>query len=139
MAAESKPLEPAPEPRREKFKQVSKLPTEPRSDIAIETEQGIVLRERVQKVTSPHGVSLIFTFTRLNKEGEVMTDSEGKALVTDPHEVVLTAEDVIRVGAEEVEESLKIGREVAVARAVNHFKGLEKLPSMLTDILASRI
>lgn len=125
------------EPRRETFKQVSKLPNEPASDVAIEAG-GFRLRERVRRINGPQGVSLIFTYTRLI-DGNVEMMEDGRPIITDPHEVVIFAEDMVRVGSEATKSSLLHGREVAVARAVDHFKGLDALPSRLAEFLAERV
>ena len=127
------------EPRREKFKEASKLPDEPKSDITILTESGMRLRERVRKLLGPHGVSLIFTYTRLGAGGEVEAGPSGEPIISDPHEVIISAEDLGRGGQDSMAEGLKQGREVAVARAADFFAGLDALPDALAAILTDRV
>lgn len=137
--AETTPIEPSPEPRRESFEQTSALPDQPKSDVAIRTESGMLLRERVQRIASPHGESLIFTYTRLDDNGEVERNSAGEPIISDPHEVQFDGEDGPRVGKEGRAAALKHGREVAVARAVDTFEGLDALPGTLSELLTGRV
>lgn len=136
--AEATPIEPAPPPRRESFKEVDSLPDEPRSDIAIKAG-GMRLRERVQSVPGPHGYTLLFTYTRLTESGEVERNKAGEPIISDPHEVQFDGEDGPRVGMEGRAAALKHGREVAVARAVDTFRGLDALPKELSELMSGRV
>jgi hypothetical protein len=60
-------------------------------------------------------------------------------LITDPHEVVISPESVVRLGDAGAKDSFQIGREVAVARAVDYFKGLDGMPGTLAELLGTRV
>lgn len=127
------PVEPAPEPRREIFKE-ARLKGEPASDVKV-TAGGMVLRERVKRLQGGQNVTFLFTYTRLDADGQVMLDEHGDPIVSDPHEIAPDAEGATRAGPEGLAEAVKQGREIAVARAVDQFRGLEQL----SDLFVGRI
>lgn len=124
------------EPRRESFRQISKLQDEPKSDVALEAG-GMKLRERVKRIEGPHGISLIFSYARLAEDGGVESNGQGEPIISDPHEVQIPGEAGLDKKA--VGEALKAGREVAVAKAVDFFAGLDALPAMLSELLTERV
>lgn len=128
------PIEASPEPRKEDFEE-KLLPQEPRSDVKLVMDSGMVLRERVKRVESDTGCSLVFTYTRLDNNDEVMLNDYGQPMISFPHEVVLIGEHVNRHTSKQLQEAIKEGRKVAAARAVDHFTGLEKM----ADIMTSRL
>lgn len=125
-----------PEPRVETFTEEA-LPSEPKSDVKLVTASGMTLRERVRRIDTNHGVTLLFTYTQLDANGEVVLDTAGEPRISDPHEVSFDGEGFSRVGEEGVAASLQHGREVAVARAVDHFNGLAEL-AKLSSLLPAR-
>lgn len=127
--ADTTPIEVSPEPRTEEFTE-RKLPDEPRSDVKIVTESGMILRERVIRTQHGKDVSFRFTYTRLDNDGNVMLDAYGNPIISDPHEVQPDAEGSTKVSANELADAIKLGRKVAVARAVDQFTGLEKLSDL---------
>lgn len=122
--------EAAPEPRREKFKE-KPLPDEPRSDVKLAMAGGMTLRERVRRFHTDQGTVLAFTYTRLDKNGAVMRNVDGDPMVSPEHEVILIGENVARV--RDVNSLVEEGRQVAAARAVDHFNGIEQLTSVMID------
>lgn len=134
MTTETDPQpEPPPEPRREPFVE-AELPDEPVSDVRIELENGMALRERVRRVEAGGLVSLLLTYTRLDPDGNVMFDLTGAAIIAPAHEVALIGENVTRLG-DNLEQAILAGREVAVARAADHFAGL----AQISDLMATRL
>lgn len=127
------PVEPAPEPRRETFKE-ARLKDEPASDVKV-TAGGMVLRERVKRFEAGRGRTFLFTYTRLDADGQVMLDEHGAPIISDTHEIAVDGEGATRAGPDGLAEAIKQGREVAVARAVDQFRGLEQL----SDLFVGRI
>lgn len=128
------PVEPAPEPRRETFKE-ARLKGEPASDVKV-TAGGLMLRERVKRLQSGRNIAFIFTYTRLDAAGQVMLDEHGNPIVSDPHEIAVDGESATRAGPDGLAEAIKQGREVAVARAVDQFRGLEQLSGLFVGRIA---
>lgn len=121
--------EPQPPRARAKFKE-AKLPKEPKSDVKITLDDGTVLRERMKKVESDHGYSLVLTNVRLD-ENDAVTTAPSPA-----HEVVFSGETLARLGSvEAIQNAIDVAREEAAALARDHFKGLE----MGQQVIASRI
>lgn len=128
------PQEPEPEPRRAKFSE-AKLPAEPKSDVKLTLESGMVLRERIQRVDSGGATNLRVTFTRLDKNGQVERDGSGDPIVSPVHEIAFIPENTANLSAAELAASLKHARETAAARAEDHFKGMERI----SGLMASRL
>jgi len=127
-------VEEAPEPRKESFKE-KPLPDEPRSDVKIITESGLVLRERIKKLQNGTGISFLFTYTQLNDKDEVVLNNEGLPQISPGHELALIGEHVNRLDKSGLKKAIKDAREVAAGYAVEHFQGL----SVLSELMASRL
>lgn len=130
------PIQGNAEPPRLSFKE-QKLPAEPKTDVALELEDGTILRERITRIDHNQGVTFAFTFTELDKNGKVKTAPDGSALISPVHEVAFMGENATRLGTDaEIKAALTAGREVGAARAVGHFAGLKLLGPIMKDRLA---
>jgi hypothetical protein len=127
-------VDPSPEPRKEKFTE-KPLPAEPKSDVKLVMEGGLTLRERVNRIARGTSVSYVFTYTKLDDDGNVVNDDYGDPIIPPPHEVVLAGDAATRLGASGIKRELEAGRQVAAAQAVDHFNGLTMLPKLLADRL----
>lgn len=128
--------EPAPEPRRDAFAE-QPMPDEPQSDVRIELETGLILRERVRRVEAGGNIALLLTYTRLDPDGAVVLDQSGAPIIAPAHEVTLIGENVTRLGGG-LDAAILAGREIAVARAADHFAGLEQISDLMVARLGSR-
>lgn len=128
------PIKVSPEPRTKNFTE-KKLPDEPRSDVQVIAECGMILRERVIRTHHGKDISFRFTYTRLDDDGNVMLDEHGSPIISDPHEVQPDAEGSVQLSPKQLADYIKLGRKVAVARAVDQFTGLERL----SDLFVGRI
>lgn len=126
------PMQEAPEPRRAAFRE-KPLNFEPNSDVQLVLDDGMILRERVIRTPTGEGLSLLFTYTRLDNNGNVITDINNKPMIFSGHEIALTGENLGKSSMEDIQESIKQQREVGAARAQDYFKGLDKMSDILTS------
>jgi hypothetical protein len=134
MSGAITPTEPAPEPRRAKFAE-AKLPSEPKSDVKLTLESGMVLRERVQRVETGGATNLLLTFTKLDSSGRVERDASGDPIVSPAHEIAFIPENTAHLSDAAIAKALKDAREAAAARAEDHFKGMARI----SGLMASRL
>lgn len=138
---------PAPQPpRRTRFRE-AKLQGEPETDRKITLlDEDMVLRERIVQTSDGRGVqssadavaptarSLTISLALLDAEGGVVRNSAGEVLIAPAHETLLIGENMARLGTQEaVAEAIKMEREVAAAKAADHFKGMELMDAVLGD------
>src|SRR5438128_8789140 len=117
--AEITPIADAPEPRKENFTE-AKLPEEPKSDVKMTLESGVVLRERIYKIEHGEGVTFAFTYTQLDADGNVIKTRSGQPLISPTHEVAFMGENAAKFSGSEINTQLREGRKVAAARAADY-------------------
>lgn len=120
----------------------SELPDEPEGDCKIVLPCGMALRERFMVEeqgdaglangnATPMGFVFKISHAQLD-EADAVKMSDGRYLISSAHEMVLSAEELGRLGtADAVEEARQQARQVAAAYAQRKFRGLE-LSQLLT-------
>jgi hypothetical protein len=146
---------PAPQPERVPFEQVDTLPDEPKTDVKIRLESGEEFRERMvqcpiegEKIApgAANGFNFSFSNALLESDGSVATFADGTFKIVPQavrHELRLTGEDIAAMlktgGREAVETAIQHAREVAAAKALDYFKGMDLGRELFGDRIADPV
>ena len=136
---------PGADPQRVKFRETRLK--DGGKDLRLELDDGTVLRERFVRVDRPRenvhsnavdvapvGFSVLISNALLGNGDEVARDASGSVRIAPVHEVVFTGEALARLGsAEAVAAAMQAAREVAAAKAAEHFRGMALGERVLAD------
>lgn len=112
-----------------------KLSEKPKSDVKIRLDNGVVLRERMISQPVESGFNITISNALLDENDKVVKDGDGHRIVPPDarHELRLEGVAVGRMTDAELKNAIRHAREIAAAKAVDFFNGVDRAKSLLGD------